>query len=211
MKYKLLVFDWDGTLANSHPAVVSCMQQTARELQLPVPSARSISAVYGMVLADMICRLFPDVDCRVVQDKFYQNYLTHNYQDQLFADVSQTLQQLQQDDYLMAIATNKSRRGLSQALNALNLQNYFCAIRCGDDGYAKPQPEVLHGILDELSMKAQEAVMIGDSIYDMLAAQNSKVDAIAVCYDLNEAKEQELLQYKPIACVNSISELPGYL
>jgi len=188
MKYKLLIFDWDGTLANTHPAVVGCMQQTANDLQLPVPEVEHISISYGLPLKDMICRLFPTAECEVFLKKFQQYCLNHDNRDCLFDDAAKTLQHLQKNNYLMAIATNKIRKELLYSLDHLDLHDCFCAIRCGDDGFVKPQPEVLHGILDELSIKPQNAVMIGDSKYDMLAAQNAKVDAIAVCY---EPKQQQ--------------------
>lgn len=209
MKYKLLIFDWDGTLADTHPAVVRCMQQAAADLELPVPEVEHISDAYGLPLEDMVCQLFPTADGKIFQNKFYHYCLKDNNRDQLFDDALHALNTLQDNNYLMAIATNKERRALLASLNNLKLDHYFCALRCGDDGFAKPQPEVLHGILDELAVGPEHAVMIGDSRFDMLVAQNAKVDAIAIC--CNAQVKQELSQYNPIACINNISELCSYV
>ena len=209
MKYKLLIFDWDGTLANTHPAVVRAMQQVATDLKLPVPKEEDVSAAFGLTLANIVRKLFPTADCQAFNEKFYQCCSSGDNRDRLFDDALQTLQNLQQQNYLLAIATNKSRKGLLFSLDHLELHDYFCALRCGDDEFAKPQPEVLHGILDELSVSPQDAVMIGDSSFDMLVAQNAKVDSIAIC--CNEQQKQELSQYNPIACISKISELCSYV
>lgn len=209
MKYNLLIFDWDGTLANTHSAVVRGMQQVAGNLQLPIPKEEDVSASFGLPLENMVCELFPTADYQVFHKEFHQYCLSNGNRDQLFDDALQTLQNLQKQNYLLAIATNKARKELLSSLDHLELHDYFCALRCGDDNFAKPQPEVLHEILDELSVKPQDAVMIGDSRFDMLVAQNAKVDAIAVC--CNEQQKQELSQYSPIACVNKISELSSYV
>lgn len=209
MKYKLLIFDWDGTLANTHPAVVRTMQQVAADLQLPIPKEEDITAGFGLTLENIVRKLFPTANCQTFHDKFYQYCSNGDNRDQLFDDALRTLQKLQQQNYLLAIATNKTRRELLFSLDHLELHNYFCTLRCGDDDFAKPQPEVLHGILDELSIKPQDAVMIGDSSFDMLVAQNAKVDAIAVCCD--KQQKQELLQYNPIVCIKNLSELHHYI
>jgi len=185
------------------------MQQVAKDLQLPIPPVEHISASCGMMLKEIICRLFPMAECEVFLKKFQQLCLESNNRDYLFDDASKTLQQLQQNNYLMAIATNKMRKELLFSLNHLEVHDYFCAIRCGDDEFVKPQAQVLHGILDELSIKPQHAVMIGDTKYDMLAAQNANVDAIAIYCEPNQ--KQELLQYQPIACIKSLSELLNHL
>lgn len=209
MKYKLVIFDWDGTLANTHSAVVSCMQQVARDLQLPIPQVEHITACYGLPLKDIIYRLFPTAEHVVPFKEFQRLCFAHSNHDCLFNDAAKTLQHLQQNNYLMAIATNKIRENLLRALNRLELHDYFSAIRCGDDEFVKPQAEVLHGILDELSIKPQHAVMIGDTKYDMLAAQNANVDAIAICCE--SSQRQKLSQYQPIACVKSLSELSDHI
>ena len=209
MKYKLLIFDWDGTLSDSHSAVVACMQHTANELQLPCPTPESIRTAYGLPLDKMIEKIFVNVESQLFATKFYENIIHYRDQEQLFHDAMQTLQYLQQKKYLMAIATNKERKELLFALDNFNLHNYFCAIRCGDDGFVKPQPEVLLNLLDELSVKPQNAVMIGDSIYDMQVAQRANVDAIGISCEAS--RKQELLQHKPIVCVNSLTELQKFL
>ena len=68
---------------------------------------------------------------------------------------------------------------------------------------------MLHKILDEFNVKTEDAIMIGDSIHDMKMAQNAGMDSIAVTHGVHTA--DELSQYKPLTCLNKITDLSDFL
>ena len=122
-----------------------------------------------------------------------------------FNSALETLQYLKQQNYILAVATSKYRQELYRILNKFNINSLFSTLRCGDDGNQKPDPKMLHSLLDELTIEPHGAVMIGDSEYDMQLANNAGVDSIAVTYGV-QCKER-LMAYNPVLCIDDIKEL----
>lgn len=126
-----------------------------------------------------------------------------------FPGVPEVLAQLQAAGYVLSIATGKSRRGLEQDLSRYDLASFFDAYRCGDEGFSKPNPEMLTHLLSQLDVPPDGALVIGDTDADMLMAQNAEVDALAVTYGY-ESKER-LLSLSPRGYIDDIIELPRWL
>ena len=205
---RLLVFDWDGTLADSEAMIVDAMQSAIRQLQYHTRSNVQIRDVIGLGLVEAAQTLFPDMgrhDHELIANCYRQHYARHASTTRLFPDVSGTLRTLQQWRYHMAIATGKSRKGLASSLQQTGLEGFFHASRCADETCSKPHPQMLLEILDELGMPVDHAVMIGDSEYDMEMAQNTGMNSIAVSYGVHD--RSRLLKYKPLACLDSLSDL----
>jgi phosphoglycolate phosphatase len=208
-KYDLLIFDWDGTIVNSIGLIIECVQTAAYELELKAVSDEAVRDCIGLVLDDLVFRLFPKADPSAFAKIFYRDYTEEKLQTHFFQGAIDTLQKLKDQGYTLAIATNKIRSQLKHALKTAKIDTLFSTLRCGDDGQTKPHPEMILTILEELDIKPKKAVMIGDSIYDLLMAQNAKVDSIAVTYGSH--KKQELLTHKPIFCIDDIKELAEML
>ena len=105
----------------------------------------------------------------------------------------------------MAVATGKSRRGLDRVWQEVDIAHYFMTSRCADESRSKPHPQMILEILDELKLLPNQAVVVGDTEFDMEMAQRAGVDRIGVSYGAH-AKER-LLKYLPVACLDHISEL----
>jgi len=203
--YKLFIFDWDGTLVNTGASVVFSMKALAKALGLATPSDEIIGRAFGLPLVNMLHMIFPDESAEKLMPEFYKIYLASDQQSQPFEKVEETLQYLQEQDYLIAIATNKIRSALMETVERLNWKHYFSAYRCGDDQFVKPNPTVLFELLDELVVDKKDAVMIGDTKYDVLTAKEAQVDSVAICH--NPATKEELISYQPSICVNNFAEL----
>jgi len=212
-RYKLLVFDWDGTLIDSIERIVTSLQHASREvcgISLNADKARS---VIGLGLSEAIEQLHPQLDAVEVESVancYRQNFLYDSEVPELLFDgVEDLLQQLIADDYRLAIATGKSRSGLDRAMQKHKLGHYFITTRCAGESRSKPHPEMLNSILDELDTDAHKAVMIGDSEHDMLMAGNAGVDAIGVTHGVEEA--ESLMTHHPLACLDNITDLYEFL
>ncbi len=211
--YDLLIFDWDGTLSDSAMHIVDCMQRAARALGLAECSAANIRNMIGLGLQEVIQRLYPGITSgqqRELIQEYREEYLLRNWRvTPLFAGARQTLEQLRDAGYHLAIATGKSRRGLECELVEHDLQDLFVLSRCADETLSKPNPLMLQEILTDYNASADCALMIGDTEYDLQMAANIGMAALAVSYGAHD--RERLLALQPIACLDAITELPAYL
>ena len=212
-KYSLLVFDWDGTLLDSQAQIVNCMQSAITELALESRTDEQISNIIGLGLEKAVVQLYPMMDMKLVTTtaQTYREY--YLYKDKtpspLFDGTKQALTNLREAGYDLAIATNKSRRGLEKGLSETDLNDYFPITRTADDTHPKPHPQMLEEILTDHNLEASKALMIGDSEYDLQLANNTKVDGLAVSYGVHGLVR--LLKQDPVGFIDKIEQLPDWL
>jgi phosphoglycolate phosphatase len=210
---RLLVFDWDGTLMDSAARIVSCMQAAMRELGVESPGTARVTEIIGLGLQEALDALFPGVPQALreaLADRYRYHFLVADPTPSvLFPGVRETLQTLHAQGYLLAVATGKSRRGLDRALDEIGLAHLLDASRCADEAFSKPHPQMLLDILDHLAVEPREALVIGDTAYDLLMAHNAGVAAVAVCYGVHEPARLRRLQ--PLACLDRVTDLLPWL
>jgi len=211
VKYRLLVFDWDGTIINSASAIAECIRLAAADVGLPVPTREQASHVIGLGLHDALRHAVPDLKAERVPE-FVERYREHfrasEHTMDLFGGMRELLESLQ-SERILGIATGKSRRGLDRSLEATGLKPYFRASRCADETHPKPHPAMLLELMDELGVAAEGALMIGDTSHDLEMARAAGVDALAVTYGAHA--EDNLRSCQPRACVASVAELSRWL
>jgi phosphoglycolate phosphatase len=211
VKYRLIVFDWDGTLIDSQSAIVECMQEASRELDLPIPERDRASHVIGLGLHDAMRIVAPELPAHRYPefiDAYRRHFLAREDTMRPFAGMPELLQTLG-GERTLAVATGKSRRGLERALKATGLEGHFRASRCADETRPKPHPAMLLELLEELSVERQAALMIGDTSHDLQMAFAAGVDAVAVTYGAHP--REGLLACGPLGCVSSVKELREWL
>jgi phosphoglycolate phosphatase len=128
---------------------------------------------------------------------------------QLFPNTVSVLTDLHAQGYLLAIATAKSTAGLAADLVDTGLQKIIATTCTAQETEPKPHPTMLFTILDELAITPQDALMIGDTVFDLMMADNANMSALAVASGVQT--REELLEYHPIDCINIITELPDWL
>ncbi|MBL4623372.1 MAG: HAD-IA family hydrolase [Immundisolibacteraceae bacterium] len=204
-----IVFDWDGTLADSIATIVSCMQSAAVAIELAVPGDDAVRDIIGLGLAEAAQQLFPNVSIKQQQDLvegYRQHYLRpENRQVMLFDGVRELLVELKNSGYLLSIATGKSRRGLDRALAETGLADFFVGTRTVDECFSKPHPQMLEELADIKGMAASRLLMVGDGLMDIEMASNAGVLPVAVSSGAGD--ERELLAAGAIGCLGSVSEL----
>jgi phosphoglycolate phosphatase len=211
-RFDLLVFDWDGTLMDSASSIALCLQAACRDLDFPVPSDREARYVIGLGLHDALAHILPELavsDYSRVTERYRHHFLQHDAGTTLFCGAAEMLKELREAGHLLAIATGKSRRGLDRALAAAGIAECFHATRCADEGHTKPDPAMLHRLLEKLEVGPERALMIGDTTHDMAMAQAAGVERVAVRHGAHD--ECELLEYAPLACVADCCELRAWL
>ena len=212
-KYSLLVFDWDGTLMDSQTQIVNCMKSAIIELNLESKTHAQISNIIGLGLDEAILALYPkmqDSQIKLTAQTYRDYYL---YKDKtpspLFDGVVDVLTELKEEGYDLAIATGKSRRGLDKGLTDTNTHDFFPITRCADETRSKPHPQMMEEILTDYNTEAANALMIGDSEYDLQLANNAKVDGFAVSYGVHSLIR--LLKQDPVGFIDNITQLPEWL
>ncbi|AMX02490.1 HAD-IA family hydrolase [Microbulbifer thermotolerans] len=205
----LVILDWDGTVCNSEARIVSCMQRAAERAGLPERSPDAIGNIIGLGLPEAVATLFPDEP--LAQQLSLRNYYSEEWMAArkeplpLFDGVMETLDQLLGAGHRLAVATGKSRRGLNREFEEHGIGSLFTASRCADETASKPNPLMLRELLDETGVAAADAVMVGDTIYDLEMAASAGVASIGVSYGVHEP--ERLAALRPSAIIDRFSEL----
>ncbi len=212
-EYKLIIFDWDGTLMDSVSKIVFSMQATAKTLNLTPPTFEEGKSIIGLSLEKAIQILFPG--CSKKQNARIENEYKHqflnvdNTASPLFEHALELLTHLKEQNKIITIATGKARPGLERILELSKLGDLFDATRSTSECKSKPDPEMILTLLTEFNVKPSDAVMIGDTSFDMEMAQKANIDGIAITIGAHE--RSILTHYNPVTIVDSLFELEEYL
>lgn len=212
-RFDLIIFDWDGTLTDSIDWIVNCMQRAAVDCKCDVPSDQATKDVIGLSLEQAMSRLFPniDIDRQEQLSSCYSDYFFSRQanRDDLFVGVYDMLVHLKDAGYKLAVATGKSRAGLEKALQGTGTEDLFSITRCADETASKPNPVMIQEIIKLLDTANERTLMIGDSIHDLQMAANADISAVAVSSGTHSS--ERLKQYKPLLCLNQITEIQELL
>lgn len=209
-KYSVIIFDWDGTLMDSIDKIITCMTQAAMLSNITAPAPQSIRNIIGLSLDKAMVTLYPTLSCAErtqLIDAYRHQYTYLNQQaTPFYPGIKAWLTSLKEQGYLLAVATGKGRKGLDRTLLQYQVADLFSITYCADETLSKPHPLMLNNILETLSINAEQALMVGDSSFDLEMANNANIDCIGVTYGVHS--ESILSQYKPIAI---LSDLPTQL
>lgn len=210
--YRAIIFDWDGTLLDSTHHIVGALLGACGDLGLRVPSREEAGWVIGLSLQAALYRLAPDLDADRTDD-FIDRYRTHfmalQHEMHLFEGQAQLLRDLHAGGAILGVATGKSRRGLDDSIQRLDLQGLFGATRTADEARGKPDPDMLLQLLDVLSLTPETVLMVGDTTHDVLMAQAAGVDSLAVAYGAHAPSM--LASARPTAQVATVPEMQAWI
>jgi len=208
-KYKLVVFDWDGTLMDSISRIVSSMQAAAKSCQLDIPTEKQTKAIIGLGLFEAVTILFPSCTDEQAHEIISQYKLQYgelnNTPAPMFDGVHALLEQLKSQGRLLAVATGKARPGLNKVIEISQTASFWDLTMSVDEANSKPDPQMLELLLAEFNLAPHQAIMIGDSKHDLKMAQNAGVDSIGITLGVDN--KQELLKYQPKTIFDSIESL----
>lgn len=213
-RFALLIFDWDGTLVDSESMIVATMQAAIGELNLPPRTDAQIGELIGLGLHDVLERLYPGLDqthLHKLYDGYRIRFMSQGINDApLFAGAEDTLKKLHDEGYQLAIATGKSRRGLDRSLKLhAGIGALISHSRCADETASKPDPMMLRELLVETGFELSQALMIGDTEYDMAMAKSIGMTALGVTCGVHDP--ERLLKTGAVAVIETVRELPAWL
>ena len=211
--YKLLIFDWDGTVIDSAARIVSSMQKASRDLGYGELSAEAVRSIIGLGLPEALVELIPVIDGQgidAMRERYGYYYLgADDTPTELFDGVEASLNRLRDKGYRLAVATGKSRRGLERVFDDTGLRDLFEISRCADETTSKPDPHMLLEIIQETGVKPEEALMIGDTSFDLEMGYNAGVDRVACTYGAHPIARLE--PWQPVTMVKEFVALEHWL
>jgi phosphoglycolate phosphatase len=193
---RLAVFDCDGTLVDGQAGVCNAMDAAFAAAGLPLPNRHQVRRIVGLSLPQAIRLLAPQADeaRREAIDAAYREAFRSAREsgqlvEPLYDGIAELVEDLAGAGWTLGIATGKSDRGLAHMLATHGLTHRFVTLQTADRHPSKPHPAMLEAALAEAMVDATQAVMIGDTQYDMAMAVNAGVRAIGVDWGYHSAAE----------------------
>lgn len=209
---RLAVFDCDGTLVDGLAAVCGAMERAFGRCDLSPPERSAIRRIIGLSLPQAVRQLAPDLspaEQAHIVTEYKTAFRTAREEgcidEPLFPGIAELLSSLKADGWLLGIATGKSDRGLAACLAGHRLTDHFTTVQTADRHPSKPDPAMLHAALIEAGAQPGEAVMIGDTVFDMAMAQAAGVRALGVAWGYHTP--EELLEMGAEAVAHDAAEL----
>jgi phosphoglycolate phosphatase len=190
---RLVVFDVDGTLVDSQAHILAAMAEAFAAQGQPMPPRSVCLGIVGLSLPVAMARLAPTLgaaqQAQLVSD-YKQAFAALRATDlsPLYPGALQVLDRLTaRADLVLGIATGKTRKGLDHILAAHGLNGVFQTIQVADDHPSKPDPSMLRACLHQTGIAAQNAVMVGDTVFDMEMAAHAGLHAVGVAWGYHAA------------------------
>jgi phosphoglycolate phosphatase len=211
-QYKLIIFDFDGTLAITHKAIVSCIAKTFETFQIAPPESSTIQGTIGINLANTFKILHPAIDETEIPVwiETYRSYYRTEGEKQLelFPGTKAILQLARNSGLSLGVFSNKHVSFVNLFLEKLRIHSFFDLI-VGDNGeiVQKPDPTVFYSIFKPLfpELDNSQVLMVGDTAVDLLFAKNAGIDACWAAYGYGD--RTECLGLQPTFAIDNISEL----
>lgn len=211
--YELLIFDWDGTLADSIGRIVEAMNVAAERAGEAQSSDAAVKGIIGLALDEAIHTLYPHLapaEVASFRQHYADVYVALDQQPSpLFDGVVESLDAFRAEGYRLAVATGKARRGLDRVLKANGWERFFDITRAADETRGKPHPLMLGEILGHCGVEPSRALMVGDSAFDLQMASNAGMHSVAVGYGAMSL--QALAEFGPQVCIDHFSQLREWL
>lgn len=194
MAFNTIIFDFDGTVANTNSLVIDSWQHVYQTLSGHKVDEAVIRTTFGEPLPTSMEKAFPNIP---VEESIgiYRNHQKDIYEEMIepFPGMVDLMRQLKEKGYKVGIATSRMKSSTLVGLRKFGVMDYIDAlVTCDDTNKHKPDPEPVLISLERLQAKPEEALMIGDSMFDIKCAHNAGVKAVLVGWA--EAVTEEDLQ-----------------
>ena len=188
MTTKLIIFDFDGTLGDTRRNIVTTMQMTIKEMQLPSRTEAECAATIGLPLAGCFKAMFPDIDEEIIPRcaETYRRIFNENLQSikpEAFPGVVKTLKTLKEQGFALTIASSRSRNSLKELTRDMGIADYISYLIGADDvKEAKPKPDPVLKTLTAMHFDASETLVVGDMAVDILMGSNAGTKTCGVTW-----------------------------
>lgn len=212
--FKSIIFDFDGTIADTNRGIINTFTRSFEELRLAVPSVADMSATIGLPLRQAFGVLHPELDDAML-DTCVETYRRFFYEFELlaislFPGVKETLAALHGRGARMAIATSRGRNSLDIIMNNVGIAQYFEGVFTVESVVNhKPAPDLALLIIGELKYLPEETLVVGDTTFDLMMGQGAGCRVCGVTYGNHPA--EKLMEVSPDYIIDSFHELTGII
>lgn len=191
---RLVILDFDGTLADTQPLIVSSLQRTIHDLHLPSRTDAECRAIIGLPLKECFLRLLPvdDATAERCADHYRRVFDEDNHPGvvTLFPHVLKTLQQLHDRGLTLAICSSRGRPTLDDFVSTFHLEEYVgMVVSANDVTHGKPHPEPVQKILEALHVSPSDTLVVGDADYDIQMGRTAGCRTCGVTYGNQSADD----------------------
>jgi phosphoglycolate phosphatase len=201
---RLAIFDCDGTLVDSGATIYAALSETFREHELELPPPAVCRRVIGLSLIEAMAGLLPDAAAerhgQLAEDykrAFRRLRAAGRVEEPLFEGVIDLLDALEEDGWLLAVATGKSERGLKHCLDRHGIHARFVSLQTADRHPSKPHPAMVEQAIADAGVSADATIVIGDTSFDMAMALAAGATGIGAAWGYHEP--QELIEAGAVA------------
>jgi phosphoglycolate phosphatase len=216
VKRKLAIFDCDGTLVDSQANICLAMEYAFEQAGMNPPSRHAIRRIVGLSLVEIMRVLLPDSDASLhaeMADRYRSSYLILRNNglehEPLYDGMAALLASMDESGWLLGVATGKSDRGLERCLDHHAIKGLFVTMQTADRHPSKPHPSMVYQALADAGVKAQQAVVIGDTVYDIHMGRAAGTRTIGVNWGYHPV--EELREAGADAIAESMDELAALL
>ncbi len=193
---RLAVFDCDGTLVDGQADVCWAMERAFTRAGLPAPDVSLVRRAVGLSLPQAVRALAPELSDdqnRAVTEYYRSSFRARREEglldEPLYDGIAELLTGLHDSGWQLAVATGKSDRGLAACLATHGIADLFVSLQTADRHPSKPHPAMLEAALFEAGALPHQAVMIGDTSFDMLMARSAGVRGVGVAWGYHAPAE----------------------
>jgi len=195
---KLAVFDCDGTLVDSGATIYRALAETVDRHGLELPPARECRRVIGLSLTEAMAALVPDAGpgdhlelAETYKSCFFQARQRGEVEEPLFDGIIELLDRLEDEQWLLAVATGKSDRGLRHCLDRHGIHARFMSLQTADRHPSKPAPEMVLAAMADAGAEPRRTIVVGDTSFDMAMAVAAGASAVGVGWGYHDVAELE--------------------
>ena len=208
-KYRLIMFDLDGTIADTSEGVIHCVKYTEEKLQLRNLSEDIYKKFIGPPTGDSYSRYYgltgEALDRAVQAHKTYA--VRHGiYEATLYPGIRELLDSLTADGVTLAVVTLKLRESAEKMLKHFRLDGYFDVVAAAA-GTESKKSDLIELCLEKVGISREDAVMVGDSEYDRIGAMESMVDFLGVTYGFGFHSKSDIEEPPCVAVAENVEEI----
>ena len=194
MNKRLVIFDVDGTLVDSQAHILAAMTQAFGAMDHPMPQREAVLGIVGLSLPIAVARLAPELPASA-HAELVEGYkvafmsLRTETLSPLYPGAAEVLSLLAQaPGVVLGIATGKSRRGMDHIMAGHGWAVRFATVQVSDDHPSKPHPSMIAACLRDTGISAANAVMVGDTTFDMDMARAAGAQGLGVSWGYHPAE-----------------------
>ncbi|HYE68930.1 MAG TPA: pyrophosphatase PpaX [Anaerovoracaceae bacterium] len=207
--FNTVLFDFDGTIMDTNSVILQSWQHTFRTVEGKERPDEDILETFGEPLHITMEKLLPQISVEE-GSQIYREYHYDNFIEliEVFPGILGLLEELKARGYKTGIVTSRLRRTTDMGLKKYDMEQYFdVVVTCDDTDKYKPDPEPVNIALERLGSKPEDAIMVGDSMFDILCARNAGVKAALVSWALAINDEDKAGENAPDYIIEKAEDL----